>query len=266
MPSGFSAWGAPNPVAVGVANAASYAIWNGLTYQYEKVIGGKDFDGNRRLQKAVSGNTFRSFHCQEGALKGPMHTCDAYFIDNKVRIIEELRRIDNAECFHNLANVYAEELRGLLKGIVIKNGLDKKHKGQSIWSYGKVRKPVDIYLNSLVLMAEELRCVRCQLIPFLSLALDSRFFSTDFIFTDDDLRKASEKNKGIAIKRGSSFIDVVTECAYRYLQKRVADLATDLANHFGLPRFHPIYFELLWNDRYLRVEEKPTSLFELNPK
>lgn len=266
MPSGLLAWGVPTSVAVHVADAANNAIWNGRLYSYEKVIRGVRVDGNPRPQKAVAGNTFRSFHRQEGALKGPMHTCDAYFLDNRVRIIEELRCIDNAECFHNLTNVYVEGLRGKLKDIVIEYGLDRIHKGQFIRSYGKVRKPVDIYLNSLVLMAEELRCVRCQLIPLLNLALDSQFFSADFIFTDDDLRKASEKNKGITIKRDSSFIDVVTECAYRYLQKRVADLATDLANHFGLPRFHPIYFELLWSDRYTRVEEKPTSLFELNPK
>jgi hypothetical protein len=122
-------------------------------------------------------------------------------------------------------------------------------------SYNKVRKVVDLYLEQLVALASELNQFRTTLVPLLRVPLDTWIFSQQCLFDDQDLRNAG-------VRRNSGFGALTTEDNYRALQQRLSFRADACSQHHGDVDFHPIYFDLLWGNRYTRGGG---NLFELNP-
>lgn len=103
-------------------------------------------------------------------------------------------------------------------------------------------------------MATELTPHRDRLTPLLRVPLDTWIFGHSSLFTIDELRE-------VGLTRNSGFGELGDEADYLSLQGKLCKLAAKCAGHHGIP-FHPIYFDLLWGDRYTRVGG---NLFELNP-
>lgn len=199
------------------------------------------------VDKAVGGETFRGFHRKNVNDEGASQVFKSYFKHQRCRIIDDLSQTSCAEQLHVYENVYCEEIRACLTNI----------KCKSLQSYNKVRKPVDLYLEHLVAMADDphIACHRERLIPLLFLPLDSQMFSNPSIFP---LCKLKEYGLG----RGSTYGDVEGETTYRYLQEYLASKAACLSQISGMT-FNRIYFDMFWNDRYLN---SGGNLFKVYPE
>jgi len=117
----------------------------------------------------------------------------------------------------------------------------------------KIRKPLDLYLEHQVAMARELAEIRPRLVPWLRLPLDSQMFGLPHLFSDADLRRCD-------LSRQSTYREVESNTQYHALQRIVNDRASEFSALAGRP-FHPIYFDLWWNDRHRR---SGGNLFEVN--
>jgi hypothetical protein len=120
-------------------------------------------------------------------------------------------------------------------------------------SYNKVRKPVDLYVEHLVAMAVDLDDVRAKLVPLLFLPLDSQILRHCAHFSDQELADH-------CLSRASTYKDITTERSYAALQTMLVQKAMAVAESRDRP-FHVIYFDLVWNDRYLN---RGRNLFETN--
>jgi hypothetical protein len=200
--------------------------------------------GGLRKYMAVDRNTFRGFHKIDKDGPGAGMAFRDYFVRHRDELVSALADTRSVEDLHALLNRVAESIRDGLGNI----------KPLMLASYNKIRKPVDLYIEHLVAMAEELDESRERLIPIVNLPLDSQMFQQPEVFDDAELRKAG-------ISRRSTYMDVRSENAYRYLQDVLSERAEMLSQAAGRP-FYPIYFDLLWNSR----SDRPgTNLFELNP-
>ena len=121
-------------------------------------------------------------------------------------------------------------------------------------SFNKLRKPVDLYIENLVTMAEELSRNRTLLVPWLFLPLDSQMLGNPAVFSEQQLRS-------VGLGRGATYKDVSTEADYLALQEMAQANALRLARTSG--HFSRIYFDLFWNKRWTRAG---SNLLELNPE
>jgi hypothetical protein len=216
-------------------------------YSWPEIVTGapvQDQSGSVRSIPAVGQNTFRGFHKLDKGGPGSKETFVGYFLANQNRLLKDLSKVETAESLHRLSNRICSELTEELSNI----------SPDQLRGYNKVRKPVDLYLEHLVSMARELEAHRSTLVPLLSLPLDSWILDHTAIFSEEQLR-------GLGLARGLSFGDIKTEKTYCALQ------ATALANaqKVGLQlraSFHPIYYDLFWNDRF---RNWGFNLFETNP-
>ena len=200
----------------------------------------------RGLRKfmAVDRNTFRGFHKIDKGGVGAGEVFRNYFVQHRDELVSALKGIQSVNDLHALLNRVSEDIRKSLVNI----------KPSMLASYNKIRKPVDLYIEHLVTMAEELDECRERLVPLISLPLDSQIFQQPEVFRDAELRK-------VGVSRRSTYMEVSSESAYRYLQGVLRDRGEALSQ--AVDRlFHPIYFDLLWNKRHAR---SGTNLFELNP-
>ena len=200
--------------------------------------------GGQRKFMAVDRNTFRGFHKINKDGIGAGDIFRSYFVQHNEELIAALNSAQSTDDLHDLLNRVSGEI---LAGLV-------NIKPSMLTSYNKIRKPVDLYIEHLVAMAHELDASRERLIPFISLPLDSQMFKHPDVFQDAELRR-------VGVSRNSTYKEVRSEAAYHYLQGVLRERAEVLSQTAGRP-FHPIYFDLLWNDRHAR---RGTNLFELNP-
>lgn len=218
------------------------------TYPWADIVGGMEVNGTQ--MSAVGTNTWRAFHRVNKPGPGAKQVFIHYFnrTPGATELVQRLAQIDAAEALDRLANRICDELRDrLLSGNIKPHQLGPGH-------YNKLRKPVDIYLESLVSMAAELAPHRARLTPLLRVPLDTWIFGHPLLFTDEMLRDAG-------LNRRSGFGDLKREADYVRLQSALQLLATRCAAHHQRP-FHPIYLDLLWGDRYTR---SGGNLFQLNP-
>jgi hypothetical protein len=201
--------------------------------------------GSMRSMAAVSKNTWRGFHKISKVGKGASDVFNSYFVGNKDTVIGYLEGIRNKEELDKIENFICEEIREELR---------KNIKHEQLNRYNKVRKPIDLYIEHLVAMSEELDVKRPNLIPLLSVPLDSWILASPVCFTSDQLSEVS-------VYRGAPFSEVRTELQYRMLQGFLRERANEIS-HQSKAVFHPIYFDLLWSDRYMRWGG---NLFETNP-
>jgi hypothetical protein len=120
-------------------------------------------------------------------------------------------------------------------------------------SYNKIRKPIDLYIEHIVLMSKELSDYRKELIHYLFLPLDSWIFDSELIFTLEEL-----KSKGL--KRGSGYGKLTIKEDYIYLQEILSKRVLEISNEIS-KKFYRIYLDLLWRNRY---ERNGSNLFEVN--
>ncbi|RME91364.1 MAG: hypothetical protein D6766_12010 [Verrucomicrobia bacterium] len=204
-------------------------------YPWEDVIQGARVckaDGTVDVIPAVGQNTFRGFHRIDKGRRGPAKAFKEYFVSQKRRLAKALLDVESERDFEQLTDEIHQELIEELDNI----------RPDQLACFNKVRKPIDLYLEHLVAMAQELEPTRPRLVPLLRLPLDSWVMQTPAIFTGEQLRRA-----GLA--RGATYGDVREPWQYHTLQEFARENAARLSRALGAP-FHPIYFDLFWHDRY----------------
>ena len=200
--------------------------------------------GQTRLIPAVGTNTFRGFHRLNKSAEGPQETFVNFFVSEKRHLVAELTKVKKTDALHQLSNHISEALSKRLENI----------RSEQLQSFNKVRKPVDLYLEHLVSMAEELAHLRSTLVPLLYLPLDSWILDHPSIFSDDELAH-------YGLSRGLSFSDITREPVYLALQNLAQAKARIMSARLKTT-FHRIYYDLFWNNRF---KNWGTNLFETNP-
>jgi len=218
-----------------------------LTYSWEDIVTGvsvRTKGGMSKTMYAVGTNTFRGFHKINKDRPGAADIFKSFFIKEKISICSKLRMVNHYIELHTLENDICNDINGMLKNF----------KREMFLSYNKLRKPIDLYFEHIISMAKEMNEEREKLVSCLFLPLDSQMFANSTLFTDGDL-------KAYQVTRKSTYQDVRDEHTYCELQNIVRRKAEDITIKTG-QAFNPIYFDLLWNDRY---KSSGRNLFETNP-
>ena len=216
-------------------------------YTASEIVFGVYVNNGIKVQKmyAINSNTYRGFHRMDTALPGPKEIIYDYIGSHLPEMIKALKSMTSKEDLDYFAMIITEDLRDQLSANVMSHMLG---------SFNKVRKPVDLLLEHLVAMSSELSTCRKALVPLLNIPLDSHLFKSDVIF-DEGARKE------LGITKRMSFQHIRSESQYQEIQTYLEEKAQDLSAVFGKD-FYPIYFDLIWNDRY---ERGGKNLFETNP-
>lgn len=215
-------------------------------YKWDDIIKGvsvKRQNGTTKTMWAVDTNTFRGFHKINKSCAGASKVFQEYFVLNKQKIIAAIISAKNSSDLHTIENEICSDIRPKLSNI----------KQSLLNTYGKIRKPVDLYFQNLICMSQELNHSRVDLVPYLFLALDSQIFSDQNVFTDLELRE-------FHLSRNSTYKDVTEEKIYIQLQ----DILSKKAKYLSKPdaKFYKIYFDMLWNNRH---RNWGSNFFETNP-
>jgi hypothetical protein len=196
------------------------------------------------VPRAVAQNTFRGFHKLSKERPGAKAAFVGYFEEQASALQDSLAEVHTREQLHALYNQIDKEIRERLSNC----------KATQLAPYNKVRKLIDLYVEHLVAMALELNEIRPRLVPFLFLPLDSWIIENPGLFSDSELSSHG-------LSRTSTYSAITSEQSYLALQELVRQKANKVASEHGRP-FHPIYFDLLWQNRYQRGGD---NLFATNP-
>lgn len=220
-----------------------------IAYTYDEIINGCNVLnplGGYKTMYAVGSNTWRAFYKKETSIIGPKDIFINCFTKNKDNSIKNLKGVNKINELNELEDDLCKDLKEMLKPYIKENMLQ---------SFNKIRKPIDLYIEHIVLMSKELEGYREKLVPMLFLPLDSQILASEHIFTDSQLYKYN-------LKRSSSFKDITSSRTYNELQMILQNKSLEISKAIN-KNFNRIYFDLLWNDRY----KKPGSnLFETNFK
>lgn len=213
-------------------------------YGWSDIVTGVEVGG--RTWRAVETNTFRGFHRLDKSRPGAKPVFEGYFIRHRDSLLADLRAVRTERDLDTVSDRAVAGVAAELEGIV---------KPSQLGSYNKVRKPVDLYVEHLVAMAEEFdRGDRERLVPLLFLPLDSQMMGDEECLSDSELRRHG-------LSRRSTSGDVAEKGAYDALQAALATRARRVSDGLGVP-FHRVYFDLAWNDRR---GKQGGNLFALNP-
>ncbi len=217
------------------------------TYPWDEIVSGVTVRCagtiSRKLM-AVDSNTIRGFHRIDQNMPGALSVFVEFFLRHKSEIIDTLSMIRSHEEFNELVNRICAELKNQMSNV----------RRDQLHSYNKIRKPVDLYFENLVGMATELSFCRKSLVPLLSLPLDSQILSHPQILSE--MERAYYR-----IRSNATYRDVTSKEQYSGLQGVIRKKADSLSMVHQRP-YHPVYFDLLWNDRYL---EDGGNLYETIP-
>ncbi len=228
----------------------------GTTYPWEQVVLGAPVrrpGGAIQRMMAVAPNTWRGHRRIDKNRPGAGQVFQEYFLTRKRELLDGLSAVNNREQLHAYLNEVCDEIRSRLTNIV----------KEVRTSYNSIRKPVDLYIEHLLTMADEVPAeLRQRLVPMLFLPLD-KIMLQPIQVADGTIVQLFDP---VVLQRyqltpQSSYGHIRTERAYKELQRQVDQKAANVSNRCGRP-FPPIYFDLLWNERYAR---EGTNLFELNP-
>lgn len=215
-------------------------------YTWREIVAGvavRKSQGGLQKLAAVSQNTWRGFHKIDKDRPGAAEGFRGYLLENAAQLLRELNHVQSAMDLDALADRIGEAVKGRLTNI----------RPTMLQAYNKIRKPLDLYLEHAVAMASELAEARSRLVPWLRLPLDSQMFQLPHLFSDQELRQ-------LKLSRQSTYREVNSANQYHTLQRIVNDRARQFSTMAG-STFHPIYFDLWWNDRYGR---SGGNLFEVN--
>lgn len=213
-------------------------------YEWDQIIAGVQvcFSDGRTERRDAVGTTFRGFYKLNKALRGAKEVYDSFFVQNERTIQANLSAVTDRNALHRLCDEWRQQIvRGL-------SNIRSEH----VTSYGKTRKPIDLYVMNLVAMATELNEARRRLVPLLFLPLDSQMFQK--AFTDDELRP-------FGLSHRSTYGDVKGPDVYLALQQLACARVRDLSEQLGYT-VHPIYLEMLWRDR---LDNRGSNLFTASP-
>ncbi len=196
------------------------------------------------VPRAVAQNSFRGFHRINTAFPGAKEPFVRYFLEQRVPLMDALTRARTRDEMHDLSNRICRRIREKLTNCL----------PSQLRPYNKIRKLVDLYIEHLVAMAGEFEKQRRTLVPLLFLPLDKWIMAHPGLFSDRELSLHG-------LRRRSTYSAITSEQSYGALQKLVLEKAGAVAAEHDRP-FYPIYFDLLWQNRYRR---KGGNLFETNP-
>lgn len=226
-------------------------------YKYNDIINGVVIDKDKSPMKAVEDNTFQGFSYKDADMYKAMEIYDDYFINNKNNILNALKDISTIDSLNELEmNIY-KDICGILRYYP---SLYRRAE-----SFNRVRKPIILYVEHIVAMAEEISNLdRQRLVPFLFLAIDSYIIDSPFIFTESEinqwgLKKSTVDYKGKKIK-GSSFGLIKKKSIFDSMERVALLRAKDYSCKIDKP-FYRIYFDILWGNR---INSDGRSLFLSN--
>lgn len=204
------------------------------------------------IDYAVTGSTFRGFHRKDECKKnkGAVEIFKLFFKKNRNCIIGFLNSLTTLDELNNFEDNLC---KNLINGTQEIEGLNSRIKEEMLLPYNKVRKPVDLYIEHIVIMSKNINNIRRNFLKsILFLPLDSEIFSSSYIFTDDEL---SINN----LYRGMHFSKIDTKEKYNNIQKELMLKSVKISQDIN-KEFNRIYFDLFWNSRYLMNNDK---LFKL---
>ncbi|HEY8362336.1 MAG TPA: hypothetical protein VIK77_05565 [Tissierellaceae bacterium] len=224
-----------------------YPAWN--------IIQGVKIKGFQKTQFAFNTNTVRKLERINKAklVPGPKKLAQEFFCLNMEQILQKLKGIKEGDkqAFDKLSEEVSIQLRESLSKNVIPERLEV---------YNLVRKIVDLTFEHITAMAEELKGYRHILVPLLNVPLDGWILNSNIIFNKEEKKKLGiSKGNGNA-RPGMGCIKNLEK--YQEIQAFIYEKAKNISKNGGYT-FYPIYFDLLWNNRY---ERNGGNLFKTNPK
>jgi hypothetical protein len=210
-----------------------------ITYPYEDIIQGVSVNGS--LKKAVGVNTTQAFgrklnygNFGENKIKA-MDVCDEFFLLHKNRIIDKLNSHIRTR---NDMDVFEHELFKDLG----ENLLQYSTPSMIGESYNRIRKPIELYLEHIVAMADEIdNETRKILTPLLFLPIDRWIMGSELIFDDFDIYKWD-------LTRKSSFGMIRTRDLFNDMQRCLLEKSKEISIELG-KEFQVIYFDVFWGNR-----------------
>ena len=217
-----------------LVSAAAENIYHNPTilYPYEDVI--KGVRVGSKLMKAVDQSTFQAFGRFTPNMFRVQDCFIEYFIRIKDRIISRLDSVNGRNDIDMIEKDVFKDLMMLLQTKTDTTRLD---------SYNRVRKPINLYIQHITALAREISN-REELIRNLYIPLDRVLFGNTNVFTTQEIIQFK-----LDAKQGFGQIRNIEH--YYRIQDFINEKALRVSSEIGL-RFYPIYFDLFWNDRYLR--------------
>lgn len=213
-------------------------------YQWEEIVRGVQvcFPNSHTERRDAVGVTFRGFYKIDKSLTGAKEVYDRFFLENKESILRRLQNIEDQSNLHDLSDEWRQSIVRQLGNI----------RPEHVKSYGKTRKPIDLYTMNLIALSAEAGILRERIVPLLLLPLDSQMFQK--AFSADELRP-------FGLTSRSTYGDLRSEKDYTALQGVANRRARDLTKQFGTS-VHPIYLEMLWRNR---MSGEGQNLFTASP-
>jgi hypothetical protein len=184
------------------------------------------------LDLAIGANTYHAFHRVNLDGIRPKIIFQQVLNDEYTnKIIEKLKKIESEEDLEQLENEICEKLIVGLRANIRENILKK---------YNSIRTPVNLFIENLVGLCNAFTPEdRKKIVPLLFLPLNSQIFSSPIVFSDIDI-------KNFNLSRKFTMGDITGIKKYNNIQEFLKKRAKDL----GI--IHRIYFDLVWNDKYIR--------------
>lgn len=257
--------------------AESIFITPQTLYDYEKIIKGVHVHNNRNpdiLCRAVETNSFLYYQRNKLFPERILAVYQNWFIDNKVYLLENLTKARSKQSFEQVCeNAFQNILSCLrithadIEETVKLLPVPPKRNPPSLNSYNRVRKIIDLYIEHIVAMTNDLTSNdRRNIVPLLSLPLDSQIFSDPDIFSDAELIQCKLSRKWNNERSNFSapgYGALKLKSDYFFLQNNLIKKCDTLE----VPSpFFPIYFDLKWSrkDNIPRYCSQGNNLFETN--
>lgn len=216
------------------------------TYSYNEIITGCKVIPNKKSMCAVAENTFKAFGYNNDDMYLAMRSYKEFFIDQKEVILATLKDIN---CSEQL-DLFEDNLYGQIKSILSKYLYNKS----KLLSYNRIRKPIDLYVENIVALANEMNGYREKLVKYLFLPLDSWMFKSKVVIHEDQFLFSNN------LTRRSKMGDVRDRNTYEKLQGYLSEKVLQINKIIGRD-FYRIYFDFFWRDRY---RNRGTNLFLSN--
>ncbi|MFZ3373853.1 MAG: hypothetical protein WA131_12665, partial [Desulfitobacteriaceae bacterium] len=191
--------------------ACDVMLYPSPLYDYQQIVSGLSICG--KTMKAVAYNTFQGYGRNMNG-SNVQNIFIKHFLENEKNIIRELQRINTRKELNDLSDEVLRELYIELKEKTDISRLD---------SYNRIRKPIDLYMEHIVLLCEQIsQDCREKIVPLLYLPLDGQMFSSTDVFNNQsDLTKHG-------LDRKSTYGNVKNLADYTGLQKDIERRAVEI--------------------------------------
>jgi hypothetical protein len=189
------------------------------------------------LDLAIGANTYHAFHRVNLDGIRPKIIFQQVLNDEYTnKIIEKLKKIESEEDLEQLENEICEKLIVGLRANIRENILKK---------YNSIRTPVNLFIENLVGLCNAFTPEdRKKIVPLLFLPLNSQIFASEIVFTEMEIND-------LELKRNFTMGDITGREKYNKIQEFLKVKVDILSRVYNLS-MHRIYFDLVWNDKYIR--------------